>query len=47
MEHEQKILAKMIKLKVIDTIVQMELIGSIDTTTKGVLICQVISLDFE
>jgi hypothetical protein len=25
----------------------MELIGSIDITTKGVPICQVISLDFE
>jgi hypothetical protein len=47
MEHEQKFLAKMIKLKVIDIGVQMELIGSIDTTTKGVPICQVISLDFE
>jgi hypothetical protein len=47
MEQKQFFFAKMIKLKVNDTSVQMELIGSIDITTKGVPICQVISLDFE
>jgi hypothetical protein len=47
MEHEQKIPTKWIKLKANDTGVQMELIRSIDITTKGVPIRQVISLNFE